>query len=138
MPRQMVQPNVPGAASNVRFNQTARNVAQQPQRQVRAEPMQNIANLSESDRKQLLGEQIFRKVEKINAELAGKITGMLIGMDTSDLVRMIESDEVLREKVCAHIWFYFPKNGHDFVYHILLFAYCRSTKESLFSRSVVE
>lgn len=90
MPRQMVQPNVP--AANVRFNQTARNVAPRP--------MAGLANMNEHDQKQLLGEQIFRKVEKITPDLAGKITGMLIGMDAAELVRMLENEELLREKVC--------------------------------------
>lgn len=109
MPRQMMQPNVPGAAgANVRFNQTARNVTA-PQQQPRTSvPMRAgvsdqahtvLANMSEREQKQLLGEQIFRKVEKINGELAGKITGMLIGMDTTELMKMIESEDFLREKV---------------------------------------
>lgn len=109
MPRQMMQPNVPGAAgANVRFNQTARNVTAPQQQPRQSVPMRSgvgdqahavLANMSERDQKQLLGEQIFRKVEKINAELAGKITGMLIGMDTSELVKMIDSEDFLREKV---------------------------------------
>lgn len=109
MQRQMLAGNIPGATGNVRFHQTARNVAapnQQPRQNV---PMRQavdggvsqsvLSNLPERDQKQYLGEQIFRKVEKINKDLAGKITGMLIGMEIADLMRMIESDEFLREKV---------------------------------------
>jgi len=109
MPRQMMQPNVAGpAGANVRFNTNARNVAAPPQQARPSVPMRSgvgdqahpmMSGMNERDQKQLLGEQIFRKVEKINAELAGKITGMLIGMDTADLMRMIESEDFLREKV---------------------------------------
>jgi len=109
MPRQMMAPNVAGGAGpNVRFNTNARNVAAPPQQPRAAVPMRSgvgdqahsmISGMTERDQKQILGEQIFRKVEKINAELAGKITGMLIGMDTAELVKMIDSDEFLREKV---------------------------------------
>ncbi|VDD75608.1 unnamed protein product [Mesocestoides corti] len=105
IPRQMVQPNMTGAAAaNVRFNQTARNVSGQSRPvSMRAgvgdQAGAFVGALTEQDQKQMLGEQIFRKVEKINSDLAGKITGMLIGMDATELVRMLESDDILHEKV---------------------------------------
>jgi len=107
MQRQMLQANVQGAnAANVRFHQNARNVAAQPGRvpmrpaAVGDQPYNMaVSGLNDQDQKQYLGEQIFRKVEKICPEQAGKITGMLIGMDTTELYRMVDSDEFLHEKV---------------------------------------
>lgn len=113
MHRQMLQATAPGTASAaVRFHNTARNVSAQPQQVLRSGPrpagvgdqqyvptLPNLSSFSEHEQKQYLGEQIFRKIEKIHPELAGKITGMLIGMETSELIQMCESDEVLRNKV---------------------------------------
>lgn len=45
------------------------------------------------------GEQLFRIVEKLHPELAGKITGMLLEIDNSELLHMIKNQESLRAKV---------------------------------------
>ncbi|KAJ3475790.1 hypothetical protein NLG97_g9337 [Lecanicillium saksenae] len=47
----------------------------------------------------MLGEMIFPKIQAINAELAGKITGMLLEMDNSELINLIEDDAALKSKV---------------------------------------
>ncbi|KAK2590859.1 Protein phosphatase PP2A regulatory subunit B [Conoideocrella luteorostrata] len=49
--------------------------------------------------KQILGEIIFPKIQAINAELAGKITGMLLEMDNTELINLIEDDAALKAKV---------------------------------------
>ncbi|KAI2628451.1 polyadenylate binding protein [Hypoxylon sp. NC1633] len=49
--------------------------------------------------KQMLGELIFPKIQAIQPELAGKITGMLLEMDNSELVNLIEDGDALRAKV---------------------------------------
>jgi len=49
--------------------------------------------------KQMLGEVIFPKIAAIQPELAGKITGMLLEMDNTELVNLIEDDGALRAKV---------------------------------------
>ncbi|KAI1799327.1 polyadenylate binding protein [Daldinia bambusicola] len=49
--------------------------------------------------KQMLGELIFPKIQAIQPELAGKITGMLLEMDNAELVNLIEDDGALRAKV---------------------------------------
>ncbi|PQE29512.1 4 family polyadenylate binding protein [Rutstroemia sp. NJR-2017a WRK4] len=49
--------------------------------------------------KQLLGEALFPKIQALQPELAGKITGMLLEMDNQELVNLIEDENALRAKV---------------------------------------
>jgi len=42
----------------------------------------------QGQQKQILGELIFPKIQAINADLAGKITGMLLEMDNNELVNL--------------------------------------------------
>lgn len=49
--------------------------------------------------KQMLGEMLFPKIQAIQPELAGKITGMLLEMDNAELVNLIEEESALRSKV---------------------------------------
>jgi polyadenylate-binding protein len=54
---------------------------------------------SSAQQKQFLGEALFPKVSGINAELAGKITGMLLEMDNNELLNLLQDDNSLRLKV---------------------------------------
>lgn len=47
-----------------------------------------LAAAPPAQQKQILGEMIFPKIQAINAELAGKITGMLLEMDNAELVNL--------------------------------------------------
>lgn len=47
-----------------------------------------LANAAPGAQKQLLGEAIFPKIQVIQPELAGKITGMLLEMDNQELVNL--------------------------------------------------
>ena len=58
-----------------------------------------LANASPEQAKQMLGEQLFPKVEALNAKLAGKITGMLLEMDNSEVVMLLEEPAELSAKV---------------------------------------
>merc|ERR1712127_1007637 len=49
--------------------------------------------------KQMLGEKLFPKISKYQPELAGKITGMMLEMDNSELLILLESEQQLRNKV---------------------------------------
>ena len=56
------------------------------------------------EQKQLLGERLYMSVMAIDPqlrdmELAGKITGMLLEMDNTDILHLLESQDALREKV---------------------------------------
>ncbi|XXG95839.1 Protein phosphatase PP2A regulatory subunit B [Hypoxylon texense] len=57
------------------------------------------ATSNPGQQKQMLGELIFPKIQAIQPELAGKITGMLLEMDNQELVNLIEDDGALRAKV---------------------------------------
>merc|ERR1719330_1486930 len=49
--------------------------------------------------KQMLGEKLFPLVSRHQPELAGKITGMMLEMDNSELLMLLESDHQLQGKV---------------------------------------
>merc|ERR550514_1733410 len=49
--------------------------------------------------KQMLGEKLFPLISRHQPELAGKITGMMLEMDNSELLILLESDQQLRTKV---------------------------------------
>ncbi|OTA61558.1 polyadenylate binding protein, partial [Hypoxylon sp. EC38] len=67
----------------------------------RGVPNQQIGAQSSNpqQQKQMLGELIFPKIQALQPDLAGKITGMLLEMDNSELVNLIEDDNSLRAKV---------------------------------------
>ena len=50
---------------------------------------------SPEQQKQMLGERLFPLVQQLQPELAGKITGMLLEMDNSELLLLLESSEAL-------------------------------------------
>ncbi|KAL9944906.1 Protein phosphatase PP2A regulatory subunit B [Verticillium nonalfalfae] len=49
--------------------------------------------------KQIIGELIFPKIAAQQPELAGKITGMLLEMENSELITLIEDDNAMKLKV---------------------------------------
>ncbi|XP_017264865.1 embryonic polyadenylate-binding protein B-like isoform X2 [Kryptolebias marmoratus] len=51
------------------------------------------------DQKQLLGERLYPLIHALHPNLAGKITGMLLEIDNSELLHMLESPESLNSKV---------------------------------------
>lgn len=51
------------------------------------------------EQKQMLGERLFPLIYRMYPELAGKITGMLLEIDNSELLHMLEHNESLKSKV---------------------------------------
>ncbi|GLT25780.1 hypothetical protein SLA2020_008890 [Shorea laevis] len=58
-----------------------------------------LAAASPEQQKQILGERLYPLVEKHQPDLVAKITGMLLEMDNSELLLLIESPEALAAKV---------------------------------------
>lgn len=50
----------------------------------------------------VLGERLFPLIQDVHPSLAGKITGMLLEIDNSELLHMLESPETLRSKVSPY------------------------------------
>lgn len=50
----------------------------------------------------MLGERLFPQVQRLQPDLAGKITGMLLEMDNSELLLLLESPDALQSKVCRN------------------------------------
>lgn len=49
--------------------------------------------------KQMLGERLYPLVSQMQPELAGEITGMLLDIDNTELLHLLESRESLEAKV---------------------------------------
>lgn len=58
-----------------------------------------LATASSSEQKQMIGERLFPLVQEHQPHLAGKITGMLLEIDNTELLHMLESRELLSAKV---------------------------------------
>merc|ERR1711973_74751 len=119
-----VQPNAnvgggPNVRANYKYTAGVRNVAggqvvpvapqpvMQPQAPQAAvfiqgqEPLtaSMLAAAPPNEQKQMLGERLFPLIQSMHPELAGKITGMLLEIDNSELVHMLEHQESLKGKV---------------------------------------
>uniref|UniRef100_A0A665U6E7 Polyadenylate-binding protein n=1 Tax=Echeneis naucrates TaxID=173247 RepID=A0A665U6E7_ECHNA len=60
-----------------------------------------LAAAPPQEQKQMLGERLFPLIQNMHPSLAGKITGMLLEIDNSELLHMLESPESLRSKFSA-------------------------------------
>ena len=49
--------------------------------------------------RQILGEKLYPFVARVAPDMAGKITGMMLEMDISELLLLLESPDLLRNKV---------------------------------------
>merc|ERR1719242_2364362 len=58
-----------------------------------------LAAAPPSVQKQMIGEKLFPAIAKYQPELAGKITGMMLEMDNSELLILLESEQQLKNKV---------------------------------------
>lgn len=58
-----------------------------------------LAAAPPQEQKQLLGERLFPLIARHHSALAGKITGMLLEIDNTELLHMLDSPESLRSKV---------------------------------------
>jgi polyadenylate-binding protein len=103
---------------NMKFNQQARNMPPQqqgvpptPQQQMPPPQPQApvpanesltpsaLASASPEMQKNMIGERLYPLIHQSQPELAGKITGMLLEMDNSELLHLLESPDALGAKI---------------------------------------
>lgn len=61
--------------------------------------MTTLNNAPPGQQKQMLGEALYPKIHEMQPELAGKITGMLLEMENSELINLTSDESALRAKV---------------------------------------
>jgi len=101
----------PQGNQQIKFNQQARNAGSVPPAQQPAQPSQQIpasegaltasalASASPEMQKNMIGERLYPLIHQSQPDLAGKITGMLLEMDNSELLHLLESPEALKAKI---------------------------------------
>merc|ERR1719198_2313119 len=78
-----------------------------PQQQQQAPPQggpqpfnaSTLANAPPAVQKQMIGEKLYPAIAKIAPDMARKVTGMMLEMDNSELLMLLESEQQLRSKV---------------------------------------
>lgn len=108
-----------GHASNrggYKFNNNARNARPAPQMPPQGAPfaaymappphmddgsltLSNLAEFPPEAQKNIIGDRLFPLVMAQTPELAGKVTGMLLEMEISDLLHLLETEEALNAKI---------------------------------------
>ncbi|CAG9467661.1 unnamed protein product [Pedinophyceae sp. YPF-701] len=58
-----------------------------------------LASASEGDRKRMLGERLYPLVEQHRRDMAAKITGMFLELDTNEVINLIEDGSYLQTKM---------------------------------------
>ncbi|KAI3509501.1 hypothetical protein L1887_24830 [Cichorium endivia] len=58
-----------------------------------------LANASPTEQRTMLGENLYPLVEQLEPESAAKVTGMLLEMDQTEVLHLLESPEALKAKV---------------------------------------
>merc|ERR1719499_187103 len=58
-----------------------------------------LSNAVPQKQKQLIGERIFPLIQQREPKLAGKITGMLLEMDNTELLHLLENGQALNDKI---------------------------------------
>ncbi|XP_019365365.1 PREDICTED: polyadenylate-binding protein 1-like isoform X1 [Gavialis gangeticus] len=107
--------SLPRSTSQYKYSSAVRNV--QPVGSVMPMPVQQggepavhvqgqepltasmLAAAPPQEQKQMIGERLYPLIHAMHTSLAGKITGMLLEIDNSELLLLLESPESLRSKI---------------------------------------
>jgi polyadenylate-binding protein len=93
---------------NVKYTNQVRNAPQQAQNAqntptnmpLNAQDLTiSLASADDATQKNMIGEYLYPLIMRHQPELAGKITGMLLEMENSELLNLIESPEALTAKI---------------------------------------
>lgn len=101
-PRMNMMPMRPMGNVNNMFNQPPRSYTQPVQQrppQVPGISAQNLAKMTPEEQKNTLGERLYAKIMEINPSQAAKITGMLLEMETGEILNVLEDQRTLISKV---------------------------------------
>ncbi|KFV79359.1 Embryonic polyadenylate-binding protein, partial [Struthio camelus australis] len=108
-------PTLPRGAQHYKYSSAVRNV--QPMGSVASASAQQVgepavhiqgqepltasmlAAAPPQEQKQMIGERLYPLIHAMHASLAGKITGMLLEIDNSELLLLLESPDSLRSKI---------------------------------------
>lgn len=68
---------------------------------VAAQPLtiEMLTNATPTQQKQMLGERLYPQIAEMQPRLSGKITGMLLDMENTEILHLLESPEALSERV---------------------------------------
>jgi len=61
--------------------------------------VKEIANLPEDKRKHVIGERLYPLVQEVEPTLAPKITGMILEMDNTEIIELLDSRQALEKKI---------------------------------------
>lgn len=62
-----------------------------------------LAAADPKQQKNLIGERLYPLVQRLQPDLAGKITGMLLEIDNAELLHLLESNDSLKSRVKIYL-----------------------------------
>ncbi|CDF39886.1 Polyadenylate-binding protein, partial [Chondrus crispus] len=91
----------PQVAAQVPNGQAIPQVATPDAAAAAAQPLtlEMLANATSGQQKQMLGERLYPQIAELQPTLSGKITGMLLHMENTEILHLLESPEALAERV---------------------------------------
>merc|ERR1719347_845448 len=74
-------------------------MASAPMLEVNPLTSEMLQNATPSEKKRMIGERLFSKIQAVEPRLAGKITGMLLEMDNTELLGLLSDQRALMNKI---------------------------------------
>ena len=65
--------------------------------------LQALLSAPAEEQRNMLGERLYPEILRLQPDRAGKITGMLLEMEVSELLNLLESGDALRQKVAEAV-----------------------------------